>query len=241
MTNPFDGYRLTSPFGYRTHPVDQVRRFHRGVDLVITPPDGEIKAFTSGLVLHAKLGVTGSGFGNMGIIVAIRDVHGYLHVYAHLSSAGVKEGQQVQRGQVIGRQGSTGSSTGPHLHYEIRRASSPSYGYTPTEAGVVEPTQYLINYYRATEPGKENPVAQERDVHGVSPWAEKDWKEAEANGYFDGSRPGAPMTREEAAIVINRLRRNFLTLIGEVGGNVKELDERLKRIERATNQTPNNS
>lgn len=238
MTNPFEGYRLTSPFGYRISPVDQVRRFHRGVDLVISPPNGQIKAFTSGLVLHAKMGVIGSGFGNMGIVVAIRDMHGYLHVYAHLSSAAVREGQQVQQGQVIGRQGSTGSSTGPHLHYEIRKSSSPSYGYTPTEAGVVEPTQYLIDYYTAIEPGKENPVAQERDIHVVSPWAEKDWKEAQANGYFDGSRPGAPMSREEAAIVINRLRRNFLTLIAEVGGNVKELDERLKRIENASNQSP---
>ncbi|WP_051289786.1 M23 family metallopeptidase [Paenibacillus massiliensis] len=152
MSNPFEGYRLTSPFGPRIHPVDKVKRFHRGVDLVISPANGEIKAFTAGKVLHAKMGVTGSGFGNMGNVVAIQDDKGYLHVYAHLSSAAVKVGQQVTQEQVIGRQGSTGKSTGPHLHYEIRKKSTPQYGYTATEAGVVEPTQYLINYYAANKP-----------------------------------------------------------------------------------------
>ncbi|WP_052647008.1 peptidoglycan DD-metalloendopeptidase family protein [Paenibacillus terrae] len=145
--NPFEGYRLTSPFGYRIHPVDKVKRFHRGVDLVITPSNGPIKAFVAGEVLHAKMGVTGSGFGNMGNVVAVKDDTGHLHVYAHLSSVAVKVGQQVMRGQVVGNQGSTGKSTGPHLHYEVRKAYSPSFGWTQTEAGVVEPTQYLKDYY----------------------------------------------------------------------------------------------
>ncbi|WP_025681785.1 M23 family metallopeptidase [Paenibacillus massiliensis] len=161
MSNPFEGYRLTSPFGYRMHPVDKVKRFHRGVDLVISPANGEIKAFTAGKVLHAKMGVTGSGFGNMGIVVAIQDDKGYLHVYAHLSSASVKVGQKVEQGQVIGHQGSTGKSTGPHLHYEIRKAASPQYGYTATEAGVVEPTQYLINYYGQQPKEDEEPMTAE--------------------------------------------------------------------------------
>ncbi|MNW27579.1 Murein DD-endopeptidase MepM [compost metagenome] len=231
MSNPFEGYRLTSKFGMRNHPVDHVPRFHRGVDLVISPSNGEIKAFTSGKVLHAKMGVTGSGFGNMGIVVAIQDTKGCLHVYAHLSSVAVTVGQQVDQGQVIGRQGSTGKSTGPHLHYEIRKAASPSYGWTQTEAGVVEPTQYLIDYYAANKPKEDKQVEQVRDIHKVSPWAEKDWKEAKDNGYFDGSRPGATMTREEAAIVVNRLRRNFLTLIGETNGSVADLEARLKKSE----------
>ncbi|PIH60408.1 hypothetical protein [Paenibacillus sp. LK1] len=54
----------------------------------------------------------------------------------------------------------------------------------------------------------------------------------QANGYFDGTRPGARITREETAIVINRLRRNFLTLIAGVSGDLKEVDERLKVIEQ---------
>ncbi|NUU74040.1 GH25 family lysozyme [Paenibacillus xylanilyticus] len=230
MSNPFDGYRITSPFGMRKHPVSGVNKFHRGVDLVVSPADGPIYAFVAGEVMHAKMGVSGSGFGNYGIVVAIKDDKGYLHVYAHLSAAGVKVGQQVKRGQLIGKQGSTGISSGAHLHYEVRKACTPQYGYTTTEAGVVEPTQYLINYY-GLKPNKEDKPVTVRDINLVSAWAEASWKEAQANGYFDGSRPGAPITREESAIVINRLRRNFLALIAGVNGDVKDLDERLQKIE----------
>ncbi len=87
---PFDSrFTLTSPFGMRLHPVYGVPRFHRGVDLVVAPANGPIHAFTPGEVLHAQMGVPGSGFGNYGIVVAIRDKYGYLHCYAHLSSAAV--------------------------------------------------------------------------------------------------------------------------------------------------------
>ncbi|WP_212734471.1 peptidoglycan DD-metalloendopeptidase family protein [Paenibacillus terrae] len=149
--NPFEGYRLTSPFGYRIHPVDNVKRFHRGVDLVITPSNGPIKAFVGGKVLHAKMGATGTGFGNMGNVVAVQDAKGFLHVYAHLSSVAVVVGQAIAGGTVVGNQGSTGKSTGPHLHYEVRKACSPSFGWTQTEAGVVEPTKYLQDYYTVYE------------------------------------------------------------------------------------------
>ncbi|GIP56168.1 M23 family metallopeptidase [Paenibacillus vini] len=152
MSNPFAEYKLTSPFGYRIHPVYKTRKFHRGVDLVTSPSNGPIYAFVAGEVVHAKEGVKGSGFGGYGIVVAIKDDKGYLHCYAHLSMAAVKVGQKVERGQMIGRQGSTGVSTGPHLHYEVRKKASPSYGYTATENGVVEPTKYLKDYYGGDVP-----------------------------------------------------------------------------------------
>jgi len=145
--NPFESYRLTSPFGYRIHPVYKVKKFHKGVDLVTTPSTGPLYAFVAGEVTHAKEGTKGSGFGGYGIVVAIKDDKGYLHCYAHLSMATVKVGQKVERGQMIGRQGNTGVSTGAHLHYEIRKKCTPSFGYTETESGVVEPTKYLQDYY----------------------------------------------------------------------------------------------
>ncbi|MEY8748643.1 M23 family metallopeptidase [Bacillales bacterium AN1005] len=215
----------------RVHPVSGVNKFHRGIDLVVSPADGPIYAFVAGEVMHAKMGVSGSGFGNYGIVVAIRDDKGYLHVYAHLSAAGVKVGQQVKRGQLIGKQGSTGISSGAHLHYEVRKAASPQYGYTPTEAGVVEPTKYLTDYYGQAPVKGAKPVTQERDIHVVSPWAAPTWEEVTANGYFDGTRPGSLITREESAIVTNRLRKNLLALIAGTNGDVKELDSRLKKIE----------
>ncbi|WP_053178021.1 N-acetylmuramoyl-L-alanine amidase family protein [Peribacillus loiseleuriae] len=72
----------------------------------------------------------------------------------------------------------------------------------------------------------------ERDINKVSPWAEKNWEEAVANGYFDGTRPGATITREEAAVVINRLRSNFLKLIGNNTNDIKALEARLQEIEK---------
>jgi len=146
-------YRLTSPFGMRMHPVLHVNKFHRGVDLVVTPGNGPLHAFVAGTVMYAGLGKPGIGMpAEMGIVVSIKDDKGFLHLYAHLSVAAVKVGQKVARDQLIGRQGTTGASTGNHLHYEIRKTASPSFGWTATEAGVVEPTKYLQDYFKAAAP-----------------------------------------------------------------------------------------
>jgi murein DD-endopeptidase MepM/ murein hydrolase activator NlpD len=153
-------YRLTSPFGMRKHPITGKDTFHRGVDLVITPGNGPLHAFVAGTVMYAAMGKPGNGIpAEMGIVVAIKDDKGYLHLYAHLSAAIVKVGQKVAKGQMVGNQGTTGvdvngkpTSTGNHLHYEIRKAASPNHGWTATEAGVVEPTKYLQDYYKPAAP-----------------------------------------------------------------------------------------
>lgn len=69
----------------------------------------------------------------------------------------------------------------------------------------------------------------QRDINIVSPWAEATWAEVTANGYYDGTRPGAVITREESAIVLNRLRKNILKLIAGVNGDVVNLDNRLQK------------
>lgn len=71
-----------------------------------------------------------------------------------------------------------------------------------------------------------------KDINVASPWADENWVVAKANGYFDGTRPGAPITREETAIVINRMRLNFLKLIGGNTAGINALDDRLKKIEK---------
>ncbi|MFS0858347.1 glycoside hydrolase family 25 protein [Paenibacillus taichungensis] len=90
-------------------------------------------------------------------------------------------------------------------------------------------------YTKKNEPVKEDkPVTQPvptRDINVPSKWAEAAWAEVTANGYFDGTRPGAQITREESAVVINRLRKNFLALFATTNGNVTDLDKRLKQIE----------
>ncbi|MBP1992558.1 M23 family metallopeptidase [Paenibacillus eucommiae] len=142
--NPFEGYRISSPFGWRDSPIKGGREFHTGIDLV-KASQSPIYAFVAGEVMHAKLGETGSGLGNYGIVVAIKDPKtGHLHIYAHLDMAVVKVGQKIEIGNMIGRLGNTGQSTGPHLHYEIRKTSSPSFGYIAYRPNnCFEPTAYL--------------------------------------------------------------------------------------------------
>lgn len=85
--------------------------------------------------------------------------------------------------------------------------------------------------YNKENGGEEVPVA-EHNIDVVSPWAAEDWAEAKANGYFDGTRPGAATTREETAIVINRLRNNFLKLIAGNTTEIADLKARLEAIEK---------
>lgn len=79
------------------------------------------------------------------------------------------------------------------------------------------------------------PLIKERvfgyDVNKVSSWAAPAWADMKANGYFDGTRPGAAMTREEVAVVMNRLRSNFLKLVAGNSDRIEAMEERLKEIE----------
>jgi murein DD-endopeptidase MepM/ murein hydrolase activator NlpD len=113
LTQPVPG-RITSGFGYRTHPILGYRRFHRGLDIGAghgTP----ILATTDGVVARAGWG---GGYGN---VVELRHSGGLSTRYGHMSRMSVSGGQRVRQGQVIGYVGSTGLSTGPHLHYEMFR------------------------------------------------------------------------------------------------------------------------
>jgi len=105
--------RITSRFGYRIHPIFGVRRFHSGVDFA-APYGTLVKAADGGQVVQAGY------FGGYGYSVMLYHGGGFATWYAHLSSINVSVGQFVQRGQVIGLVGSTGWSTGPHLHFEVR-------------------------------------------------------------------------------------------------------------------------
>ncbi|RKD25356.1 peptidase M23 [Caminicella sporogenes] len=114
MTWPAPGYhRITSPFGYRIHPILKTKKLHTGIDIGI-PLGKNIVAAQSGKVIHA------GWLGGYGKVVMIDHGGGIVTLYAHNSRILVKEGQNVSRGQVISKCGSTGMSTGPHLHFEVR-------------------------------------------------------------------------------------------------------------------------
>ena len=105
---------ISSPYGYRNHPVREERKFHTGVDLSV-PSGSDVKATADGIVSFA--GWTE----NSGIVVVAEHGHGFSTAYAHNRNAVVRVGQRISRGEVIAMSGSTGLSTGPHVHYEIWR------------------------------------------------------------------------------------------------------------------------
>ena len=114
MKTPINGARLSSPFGMRKHPIDGFNKMHRGTDFA-APMGTPIMASGNGVV--KKAGWCGGG----GNCVKIKHNSTYQTVYAHMSkfARGIKSGVRVKQGQTIGYVGSTGKSTGPHLHYEV--------------------------------------------------------------------------------------------------------------------------
>ena len=108
--------RLSSSFGYRTDPFYKVAKFHEGVDFSATVGK-EVVSTGNGTVVTAKRN-SPHGYGQY---VVIDHGFGYSTMYAHLNDIKVKLGDKVNRGQLIGHIGNTGKSTGPHLHYEVRK------------------------------------------------------------------------------------------------------------------------
>ena len=114
MKTPIDGARISSTFGRRKHPVLGYMKAHKGVDFAAargTP----IMAAGDGVIERA------SRYGSFGNYIRIRHAQGYKTAYAHLNSIkrGVRRGKRVRQGEIIGYVGTTGRSTGPHLHYEV--------------------------------------------------------------------------------------------------------------------------
>ena len=114
MKTPINGARLSSPFGMRKHPIDGFNKMHKGTDFA-APMGTPIMASGDGII--KKAGWCGGG----GNCVKIKHNSTYQTVYAHMSkfARGIKSGVRVKQGQTIGYVGSTGKSTGPHLHYEV--------------------------------------------------------------------------------------------------------------------------
>ena len=123
---PLEGATLTSDYGMRTHPVLGGRRNHTGIDLA-APTGTPVYASADGVVGKAEW------FSTYGNYIQIEHGGEMQTRYAHLSGYAVAAGEQVRKGQLIGYVGSTGRSTGPHLHYEVRVAGE-----------AVDPTPYMV-------------------------------------------------------------------------------------------------
>ncbi|MFZ1705489.1 MAG: M23 family metallopeptidase [Saprospiraceae bacterium] len=107
------GVKFLSGFGMRIHPIHKIRRFHKGMDF--TAPKGtDIQATGNGRVV--SINKVGGGYGKH---ILIDHGYGYKTLYAHMHTISVKQGERVKKGQKLGLVGSTGTSTAPHLHYEV--------------------------------------------------------------------------------------------------------------------------
>ncbi len=123
---PLAGGRMTSGYGMRTHPVIKKRRRHKGVDIA-APTGTPVYATADGMVGRADW------FSTYGLYISIDHGADMETRYAHLSRLAVAAGQRVRKGDLIGYVGSTGRSTGPHLHYEVR-----------VDGVAVDPIPYMV-------------------------------------------------------------------------------------------------
>ena len=110
--------RLTSPFGLRRHPIFKVVSFHSGVDLA-APFGTPIMASDSGRVIF------NGWYGGYGKVVIVDHGMDYSTLYAHLSRTSASRGETISKGEIVGYEGQTGYSTGPHLHFEVRKYGRP--------------------------------------------------------------------------------------------------------------------
>lgn len=116
---PVKGFAINSRFGMRRLGGEPGARQHKGIDIA-APKGTSVTTTSEGRVI--RIGHDPSGFGNF---IEVRHPNGLTSLYAHLSRVDVTTGASVQQGQRIGLVGSTGYSTGPHLHFEIRRNGNP--------------------------------------------------------------------------------------------------------------------
>jgi murein DD-endopeptidase MepM/ murein hydrolase activator NlpD len=147
---PVEGAALTSGFGMRTHPVLGGRRGHKGVDLAM-PTGTPVYATADGMVSKAEW------FSSYGLYISLEHGAQIQTRFGHLSRLAVATGQSVKKGDLIGYVGSTGRSTGPHLHYEVRIAGT-----------AVNPVPYMQGNVRTA------PVATPMPV---TTWAQGDGEE----------------------------------------------------------------
>jgi murein DD-endopeptidase MepM/ murein hydrolase activator NlpD len=145
LRTPLNGARMSSGYGMRRHPILGYNRMHRGVDFA-APTGTPVYAASDGVVQSVR---RERGYGN---VIRIRHGNGAMTLYAHLSrfAPGLRNGARVRQGQTIGRVGSTGMSTGPHLHYELHvngQAVNPATSRLPAPPALAG--RALLNYQMA--------------------------------------------------------------------------------------------
>jgi murein DD-endopeptidase MepM/ murein hydrolase activator NlpD len=196
---PVDSRRVTSKYGPRG------TGFHNGVDFGAVVPGVEgdnIYAVADGIVKVSK--VNGGGIKKgYGYYVILEHSNGYCSLYGHLRALEVKAGQKVEQGQIIGHMGNTGSSTGAHLHFEIRKGIHDWKFFHRNKKGQfissINPLPFLKE--------KQVPVANTEEV---SSWAKKSWEKAKEKGINDGKGAKNNVTEEQLMVFLDRLEEHLV-------------------------------
>jgi len=152
--------RLSSPFGVRVHPISKARSFHYGLDFAY-PKGTKVRAFSDGVVTVAKMQQGGKG---LGLYVTIKHEN-YYTMYAHLSSRYVSVGDKVTAGTVIGEVGSTGDSTGNHLHFGMCSLYVSS---SVNKSNWYDPLPYIKEILEDNEVVKDGKIIVNATIHTVS-------------------------------------------------------------------------
>lgn len=118
VVSPIISGRVSSTFGMRKHPIDRVWKHHQGIDFAV-PSNSHVRAVASGTVVYADW------YAGYGKLVTVEHGEGFVSLYGHLNEIKVSPGQKIKSGDIIGAVGSTGKSTGAHLHFEWRFNSKP--------------------------------------------------------------------------------------------------------------------
>lgn len=226
---PVNGANISSPYGNRLHPVYKVYQLHSGVDLTC-------KSVGKPSIFAAYDGVVSSvitkkdGYGKHIIITHSIKGEKYETLYAHLDSFSISQGSTVKQGQKIGVMGTTGTSTGIHLHFEIHQGSY-NYG-SGMYPNSRDPMKYItLNYNQSNmkEEGEltmsqykellikieelEKKLAAKSDrvsTNAVSPTHKEFYDWAVANGLTDGSNPSGTLQRQQLFTVLNRYHKKFI-------------------------------
>ncbi len=191
MTPVKGKFNITAIFGQEgKHWADG----HKGIDF--TAKDKNVYAACDGTVRVVAYDANG-----WGRYISIGDSEGRRHLYCHLEKCNVSEGKKVKAGQVIGVMGSTGNSTGVHLHYQINNS-----------AGVPQNAADFLGIPNEKGEYNSNDFDLFKDDEEISPWAKDAVYEAKEKGLMlgdaDGNfRPKDPLTREEAAVLIRNCNK----------------------------------
>ena len=202
---PIDGaygktWKISSKMGWRIHPIHKTKKHHNGTDIIgLTKGPVYVEAFANGRVVKArKSNAAGGGFGYYVVLRHFIDGQFYTSLYAHLepNSFQVKVGQKVKAGQVLGKMGTSGMSTGRHLHWEIWKGRT--HGWSADGTGFVEP----IGFVKAlNEADKAKKFAKEAtaDTDPVQPVAVHEPKKLAYNASNPRAKTFTPVGKKTAA------------------------------------------